>query len=199
MSQTRLAVAAAGAPTPTGLPEGAGEAQQYLVFSLCGETFAIGIRSIKEIIEYGHLTEVPMMPELVRGVINLRGAVVPVMDLAVRFGRAPTQIARRTCIVIVEIEAGAESGADETQVVGVIVDAVNEVLDIPIGDIEPPPSFGVRIRSDFIGGMGKVAGRFVILLNLKHVLSIDELAGIAETANGVEADATVPQELTFAS
>ncbi len=149
MSQTQLAVAA-GNPPVAGLPAGIGEPQQYLVFSLCGETFAIGIRRIKEIIEYGHLTEVPMMPDLVRGVINLRGAVVPVVDLAVRFGRAPTAIARRTCIVIVEIEA--QPGA--SHVIGVIVDAVNEVLDIPAHDIEPPPSFGARSPGAFSRAAG---------------------------------------------
>jgi purine-binding chemotaxis protein CheW len=167
--------------------------QQYLVFSLCGETFAIGIRSIKEIIEYGQLTEVPMMPDLVRGVINLRGAVVPVVDLAVRFGRAPTEIARRTCIVIIEIEAQP----DETQTIGVIVDAVNEVLDIPAHDIEPPPSFGARIRSDFIEGMGKVAGKFVILLSLRHALSVDELVDIVG-AVGEAGSGAVRPGLTFA-
>lgn len=173
-------------------------AQQYLVFSLCNETFAIDIRSIKEIIEYGRLTEVPMMPELVRGVINLRGAVVPVVDLAVRFGRKPTEIARRTCIVIVETQVAAE-----TQVIGVIVDAVNEVLDIPAQEIEPPPSFGARIRSDFIAGMGKVEGEFVILLELQHALSVGELAGIVGTLEDASAGTAklagaVPPELTFA-
>ncbi len=192
MSQTQLAVAAGSQPV-AGLPAGIGEPQQYLVFSLCGETFAIGIRSIKEIIEYGQLTEVPMMPELVRGVINLRGAVVPVVDLAVRFGRAPTEIARRTCIVIIEIEAQPE----QTQVIGVIVDAVNEVLDIPAQDIEPPPSFGARIRSDFIEGMGKVAGKFVILLNLQHALSVDELVDIVGTV-GEAGGAAARPGLTFA-
>lgn len=192
MSQTQLAVAA-GNPPVAGLPAGIGEPQQYLVFSLCGETFAIGIRRIKEIIEYGHLTEVPMMPDLVRGVINLRGAVVPVVDLAVRFGRAPTAIARRTCIVIVEIEA--QAGA--SHVIGVIVDAVNEVLDIPAHDIEPPPSFGARIRSDFVEGMGKVAGKFVILLNLQHALSVDELVDIVGVAGETESGAVRPG-LTFA-
>lgn len=193
MSQTQLAVAAANSPAAAELPASTGEAQQYLVFSLCGETFAIGIRSIKEIIEYGHLTEVPMMPDLVRGVINLRGAVVPVVDLAVRFGRAPTEVARRTCIVIVEIEAQPE----QSQVIGVLVDAVNEVLDIPAQDIEPPPSFGARIRSDFIEGMGKVAGKFVILLNLNHVLSVDELVDIVGTAEEAVGAAVRPG-LTFA-
>ena len=195
MSQTQLAAAppgghSAGGMVPGGAPAGLGEPQQYLVFSLCGEAFAIGIRSIKEIIEFGQLTEVPMMPELVRGVINLRGAVVPVVDLAVRFGRKPTQIARRTCIVIVEIEAQP----DEVQVIGVIVDAVNEVLDIPPQEIEPAPAFGARIRSDFIEGMGKVSGKFVILLNLRHALSVDELTeivGATEAAGGAHASLAV--------
>lgn len=187
MTQPSQAVAAA---RPSPAAAAAGDLQQYLVFSLCGESFAIGIRSIKEIIEFGQLTEVPMMPELVRGVINLRGAVVPVVDLAVRFGRKPTQIARRTCIVIVEIEAQP----DEVQVIGVIVDAVNEVLDIPPQEIEPAPAFGARIRSDFIEGMGKVSGKFVILLNLRHALSVDELTeivGATEAAGGAHASLAV--------
>jgi purine-binding chemotaxis protein CheW len=146
---------------------------QYLTFMLAGETFAIGILAIKEIIEYGSLTEVPMMPACVRGVINLRGAVVPVMDLLARFGRTPSAVSKRTCIVIVELQAG-----DERQVVGVVVDAVNEVLDIAPADIEPPPAFGARIRTDFIQGMGKVKGKFVILLNVDHVLSLDDLAAL---------------------
>src|SRR5262245_19553412 len=112
---------------------------------LGGETFAMGILAVKEIIEYSSLTEVPMMPASVRGVINLRGAVVPVVDLAVRFGRAPAAVTKRTCIVIVETSVN-----DTRQDVGVVVDAVNEVLEIPQEDIEPPPTFGTRIRTDFI-------------------------------------------------
>lgn len=134
-----------------------------------------------------------MMPELVRGVINLRGAVVPVVDLAVRFGRTPTEIARRTCIVIIEIEALP----GQTQVIGVIVDAVNEVLDIPAHEIEQPPSFGARIRSDFIEGMGKVAGKFVILLSLKHALSVEELVDIVGAVDEAGNRAVRPG-LTFA-
>lgn len=159
--------------------------QQYLVFSLCGETYAIDIRSIKEIIEYSRLTEVPMMPALVRGVIELRGAAVPVLDLAVRFGRAPTQIGRRSCIVIVELAARP----GETRVVGVIVDAVNEVLDISAEDIEPPPWFGARLRSEFIAGMGKVAGKLIILLSATQVLALEELAGVVPIAGGAESGA----------
>jgi purine-binding chemotaxis protein CheW len=147
------------------------EPAQYLTFMLGGEIFAIGILAIKEIIEYHGLTEVPMMPPCVRGVINLRGAVVPVMDMLARFGRPSSPITKRSCIVIVEVEL-----EDEHQVIGVIVDAVNEVLDIAPADIEPAPAFGARIRSDFILGMGKVKGKFVILLNPNSVLSIDEIA-----------------------
>jgi purine-binding chemotaxis protein CheW len=144
------------------------EPLQYLTFMLGGEAFAIGILGIKEIIEYGHLTEVPMMPACVRGVINLRGAVVPVMDLQARFGRPASEVTKRTCIVIVELGDAAES-----QVIGVVVDAVNEVLDLPAADIEPPPSFGAAIRSDFVSGMAKVRGKFVIVLDVTTVLSIE--------------------------
>ena len=153
------------------------EPAQYLTFMLAGEIFAIGILAVKEIIEYHGLTEVPMMPACVRGVINLRGAVVPVMDMLARFGRPPSPITKRSCIVIVEVEAG-----DEHQVIGVVVDAVNEVLDIAPADIEPAPAFGARIRSDFIQGMGKVKGKFVILLDPNCVLSIDEIATAGDTA-----------------
>lgn len=147
---------------------------QYLTFMLGGEVFAIGILSIKEIIEYGQLTTVPMMPECIRGVINLRGAVVPVIDLSARFGGKPSATTRRTCIVIIEVEM-----EQERQVVGVVVDAVNEVLEIAAGEIEPAPSFGARIRTDFIRGMGKVDNRFVIILEVNRVLSVDDFALLA--------------------
>jgi len=153
------------------------ELQQYLTFMLGGETFAIGILSIKEIIEYGQLTEVPRMPEFIRGVINLRGAVVPVIDLGARFGKQPASVSRRTCVVIIEVQFEGEQ-----QVVGVMVDAVNEVLDIPADQIEPAPTFGANIRADFIQGMGKVEGKFVILLNVDHVLSLDEMSTLAGMA-----------------
>lgn len=147
------------------------EQQQYLTFQLGDEMFAIGILSIREIIEYGFVTEVPMTPPFIRGVINLRGAVVPVLDLAVRFGHHAREITKRTCIVIVDIET--DKGSHE---IGVVVDAVNEVLEIAHGDIEPPPEFGARIRSDFIKGMGKINGKFVIILEVNRVLAVDEVA-----------------------
>lgn len=150
--------------------------QQYLTFILGKEVFAINILNIKEIIEYGNLTEVPKMPSFIRGVINLRGAVVPVIDMAARFDKPSAEITRKTCIVIIEVEH------EETkQVVGVMVDAVNEVLDIEQGDIEPAPSFGANIRADFIDGMGKIEGKFVMILNVNKVLSVDEIAELAGT------------------
>lgn len=144
---------------------------QYLTFSLGGEMFAVGILNVKEIIEYGNLTEIPMMPTFIRGVINLRGSVVPVIDLSARFGGKTTEISRRTCIVIVEV-ADEEMRHD----IGIMVDAVSEVLDIPGSEIEPPPAFGAKIRADFIFGMGKVNGKFVIILSINKVLSVDEIA-----------------------
>jgi purine-binding chemotaxis protein CheW len=146
----------------------AAEPAQYLTFMLGAEVYAVGILGIKEIIEYPALTAVPMMPACVRGVINLRGAVVPVIDLQARFGRAASPVTKASCIVIVEIEAEGER-----QVIGMVVDAVNAVLDIAAAEIEPPPAFGARIRSDFIHGIGKVKGKFVILLDVQHVLSLD--------------------------
>jgi purine-binding chemotaxis protein CheW len=162
---------------------------QYLTFMLGGEVFAIGILSVKEIIEYGGLTEVPMMPPCVRGVINLRGAVVPVMDLSARFGKEATAVTKRTCIVIVEVDAG-EAGIGH-QVIGVIVDAVNAVLEIAAADIEPAPTFGAKIRTDFIEGMGKVSGKFVILLNVDNVLSLEELGAVADLGAGAGVQATL--------
>jgi purine-binding chemotaxis protein CheW len=151
--------------------------QQYLTFVLGGEMFAIEILNVREIIEYGALTTVPMMPAFIRGVINLRGAVVPVIDLSVRFGRAPVVVTRRTCIIIIEIDNDGER-----QDIGVVVDSVSEVLDIPANMIEPPPAFGARIRTDFIHGMGKVNERFVIILNVDHVLSVEEMAQLSQAA-----------------
>jgi len=168
------------APAHAAAQAAAAEPAQYLTFMLAGEMFAIGILAIKEIIEYHSLTEVPMMPDCVRGVINLRGAVVPVMDLLARFGRAPSPVTKRTCIVIVEVESDGER-----QVIGVVVDAVSEVLDIALADIEPAPAFGARIRTDFIHGMGKVRGKFVILLNVDHVLSLGDLRTLAEASESL--------------
>ncbi|MBA5685627.1 chemotaxis protein CheW [Rugamonas apoptosis] len=155
---------------------------QFLTFMLGEEQFAVGILGIKEIIEYGSLAGVPMMPDCVRGVINLRGAVVPVMDLAARFGRSASPITKRSCIVIVEVQ---EVDGDGQQVLGMLVDAVNAVVDIAAADIEPPPSFGTRIRPDFIAGIGKHNGKFVSLLAIERVLSSGEIVELARQNQAV--------------
>ncbi|XZG70951.1 chemotaxis protein CheW [Chitinibacteraceae bacterium HSL-7] len=149
-------------------------ARQFLTFELAGEEFALGILGIREILEYEQLTEVPLMPDFVRGVMNLRGAVVPVIDLALRFGRGRTELNRRTCIVIVELVL--EEGS---QLLGILVDAVHSVLTIPPDDVEPPPAFGARLRVDFIEGMARLDGGFIILLRMSRVLSLDEMMLLA--------------------
>jgi purine-binding chemotaxis protein CheW len=150
---------------------------QFLTFSLGGEVLAMDIRLVKEILQYTAITEVPMTPPEIRGVLNLRGAVVPVIDLAVRFGRPVTPIDKRTCIVILEI--GENEAAT---VMGIMVDHVSEVIEIAQGDIDPPPTFGNRLRSEFISGVGKIGGKFVLLLEMNRVLSLEELTGKDEGA-----------------
>ena len=158
--------------------DGAGaEHQQYLTFRLGDETFAMPILMIKEILEYPDLTRVPLMAPCVRGVLNLRGRVVPVVDLAVRFDRPESQPTRRTCVVIVEVETEGEQ-----MDIGLIVDGVNQVIEIPATDIEPPPTFGAKLRTDFIRGMGKVNGAFVVILDGTTVLSISEISSLGQQA-----------------
>lgn len=140
---------------------------QYLSFQLAGEEFAFGIMRVKEILEYDTITRVPNAPAAVRGVINLRGSVVPVVDLACLFGLPATAVSRRTCVVIVEARV------DEQDVVmGVLADAVSQVIDIAADAIEPPPAFGTRVRADYLLGMGKLDARKFLL-----VLDIDRLLG----------------------
>ena len=147
--------------------------KQYLAFTLGGESYAMDIRSIKEVIQFVNLTEVPLMPPFIRGIINLRDSVVPVIDLSVRFGRPPTEVARRTCVVILEVVQQEESA-----VLGVMVDNVSEVLELGEHDIEPAPAFGSNLRSEFISGVGKVGGKFVIVLNVHRILSAEEMAAL---------------------
>jgi purine-binding chemotaxis protein CheW len=155
---------------------------QYLTFLAGAELCAVGVLAIREIIEFAGLTVVPMMPDFVRGIINLRGAVVPVLDLQARFGRGQAEVSRRTCIVIVEVE---HDDPDEPgpQVLGLVVDAVQAVLDIDPADIEPPPAFGAAIRTDFIAGMARLSGRaqgkFVVLLKLVPLVAIDDAPAAA--------------------
>ncbi|MGC3961897.1 MAG: chemotaxis protein CheW [Rhodocyclaceae bacterium] len=144
--------------------------QQYLTFTSADELFAVPIAPIREIIEFPGLTQIPLTPAFLRGVINLRGAVVPVIDLAVRFGRSETSIARRTCIVIVEVAL-----EDGVHAIGVIVDAVNEVLEVDPAKLEKRPGFGTGLRSDFVSCMLNLDDRFVVVLDMERVLSTEEL------------------------
>ena len=158
------------------------DSSQFLTFQLAGEVYAIDILHIREIIEYGNLTQVPMVPDFIAGVINLRGSVVPVIDLGARFGKSRTRITKRTSIVIIEI-----ADRDKMIEIGITVDLVNEVLEIAASDVEPAPSFGASIRTDFIAGMGKVNGKFMVLLDVERVLSIAELSAVSEIRSAVEA------------
>ncbi len=152
---------------------------QYLTFHLAGEEYAIGILRVKEIIEYDALTKVPMMPPSIRGVINLRGNVVPVVDLAVKFGLPESPITKRTCIIIVEVELDGER-----TVLGVVADAVSQVIDLLPQEIEPPPAFGTQVRVDYLQGMGKAGKKFVLILDVDQVLSAHELLAAASASTG---------------
>ncbi|MEQ1638539.1 MAG: chemotaxis protein CheW [Methylococcales bacterium] len=171
---------------------------QYLTFLLKGETYALGILSIKEIIGYERLTEVPMMPGFIRGVINLRGRVVPVVDLQARFGQGTTTVGKRTSIVIVEIVEQINEKAIPADMkinatgsvtdIGIIVDAVNEVVDIADSEIEPAPSFGTNHRPDFIIGMANQENQFIVMLAVDKVLEVNDMAELGQAlcqANGL--------------
>jgi len=147
---------------------------QFLAFGLGGEVFAMEIRYVNDVLQFEVLTQVPLMPPFIRGAINLRGAVVPVIDLSIRFGRPPTETSRRTCIVILEVPR-----AGDTIILGIMVDSVSEVLELGADDIEPSPSFGTDLRAEFIHGVGKIGTHFVILLDVHHILSTEEFSALA--------------------
>lgn len=143
---------------------------QYLTFTLGEELFAMDIQTVREIIQHGPMTIMPMTPDFVRGVINLRGAVVPVIDLQSRFGRPRSQLGKKTCVVILDAANGSEKAA-----MGLMVDAVNEVIEIAASDIETPPDFGTSIDRSFIRGVGKVKGTFIIILDPARALNMDDM------------------------
>lgn len=172
MDKTSIKSAAPGAST------GAAEAAaQYLTFTLGAEVFSMDIRTVREIIQVGPMTTVPLMPDFVRGVINLRGAVVPVIDLQARFGRPPATIGKKTCVIIFDVVRESERVE-----LGLLVDAVSEVIEIAADAIEPPPNFGGAVRRDFIRGMGKVADGFVIILEPDRAFDVNEMASLCESA-----------------
>jgi purine-binding chemotaxis protein CheW len=163
--------------------------RQYLSFSLAGSEYGVGILKVREILQYEPVTRVPSTPRSIRGVINLRGQVVPVIDLAAKFGAGETTPARLTCILIVEADVDGQS-----TVVGVLADAVREVIELGADDVEPPPSFGTRVKVDFLLGMGKVGKRFVLLLDLDRVVSADEAEFAQSLRDGAAGEPASPPE-----
>lgn len=155
--------------------ENANNDNQYLTFTSGPEIFGIEIINIKEIKEYTGVTSIPMMPDYIKGVINLRGNVVPILDLQIRFGRKASHITRKSCVIIIEMESD-----DSKTDLGLLVDSVNEVIDISQNDVEPAPSFGSKIRIDFIKGIGKVSNQFIIILDIKRSFSIEDLASLEQ-------------------
>ena len=166
---------ASDAKPSTGLGTAKEDTLQYLTFSLGDELFAMDIRSVREIIQQGAMTVVPLMPAFVRGVINLRGAVVPVIDLQSRFGRPMAQMGKKTCVIIFDV-----GGEGEKVELGLLVDAVSEVIDIATSKIEPPPQFGTTIQREYIRGLGKVGSEFIVILETERALNIDEMAALAQ-------------------
>ena len=155
---------------------------QFLTFWLGDEVLGMDIRTVREIIQCGPMATVPLMPSFLRGVINLRGAVVPVIDLNARFGRPAAKVGKKSCIVIFD----AIRSGERTEL-GLLVDAVSEVIKISADQIEPPPDFGMSVRRDFIRGIGKVGKRFVILLEPDRALDTQEMADLCEAAQEVVA------------
>ncbi len=154
---------------------------QYLTFLVAKESFAINILDVKEIIEIANVTRVPLMPDYIHGVINLRGSVVPVIDLSARLKHHCAEVSKRSCIVLVEVEV-----PDGAQLIGMLVDEVKEILEIPPANIQPAPDFGTDIRTDFIQAMARVDEVFIILLAINHVLSLEELSQLGGMASAQE-------------
>ena len=153
------------------------ETRQYLTFKLADEVFAVDVAKVREILEFSTITKVPQTPAFMRGVINLRGSVVPVMDMRLKFGMAETEKTINTCIVVVEVESGGE-----TLVVGALADSVQEVFELEPGQIEPAPRIGTKLDTDFILGMGKHGDQFIMILDIDRVFSGEELACLEEEA-----------------
>jgi purine-binding chemotaxis protein CheW len=147
------------------------QATQYLTFKLDDEVYALDISKVREVLDYTTETRVPRMPDFMRGVINLRGSVVPVADLKLKFGMKKTEKGVNTCVIIVEVSIDGE-----TTVLGALADSVQEVMDLDADHIEPAPKIGTRLDTDFIKGMGKHNNNFIIILDIDKVFSVGELS-----------------------
>lgn len=148
--------------------EGSGPAQKLLSFGLGKEEYGLDILAVREIIGLIDITPLPRTPEYVKGVINLRGKIIPVIELRTRFGMPSVSYTEETCIIVVDVPTEGDS---ESRLMGVVVDTVREVLDIPTSAIEPPPEFGCSIPMDYITGIGKVKEKVVVMLDTTKVMS----------------------------
>ncbi|MCP4753918.1 MAG: chemotaxis protein CheW [Proteobacteria bacterium] len=155
------------------------ETSQYLAFKLEDEVFAFDISKVREVLEFNTVTKVPQTPDMMKGVINLRGSVVPVIDMRIKFGMGETEKTVNTVIIIIEIVLDEES-----TMIGALVDSVEEVMDLDSEHIEPPPSIGTRLNTDFIRGMGKQDGQFIIILDIEKIFSSDELEVVQQASLG---------------
>jgi purine-binding chemotaxis protein CheW len=158
---------------------GASEADsQYLTFAMSGEDYAFRIESVREVLTVPKLTRIPRMPDFMRGVINLRGSVMPVLDLRLKFGLGETGMTADTAIIVVEITSDETDG--QPLRLGVFVDAVKKVVAIPAGNIEPPPKIGLSVDTSFIQGMGRIDGRFTMILDIRKIVTDDYLAAVRD-------------------
>jgi purine-binding chemotaxis protein CheW len=164
------------------------DTRQYLTFKLSDEVFAVDVAQVREILDLTPITKVPRSPEFMRGVINLRGSVVPVVDMRLKFGMPKTEYTINTCIVVVEVNIEGEP-----TILGAMADSVQEVFELMPGQIDPPPRIGTSLRLDFIHGIGKRDDLFIMVLDIDKVFSVDELGVImdasasAETSSGLDA------------
>jgi purine-binding chemotaxis protein CheW len=158
------------------------ETVQYLTFKLAEEVFALDVAKVREILEFTSITKVPQTPEFMRGVINLRGSVVPVVDLRLKFGLPKTEQTVNTCIIVVEVTLDGE-----TSILGALADSVQEVVEMEPDNIEPAPHIGTRLNTEFIKGMGKVDGNFVMILDIDKVFTDAELAAVTGQDSAIAA------------
>jgi purine-binding chemotaxis protein CheW len=163
---------------------------QYLTFKIAGETYAVSILRVREILQYETVTKVPATPRSIRGVMNLRGSVVPVVDLAVKLGLPESTLTPRTCVVILEV-----TNEEERMVMGVMADTVSEVIELRAEDVEPPPPFGSRVKVDYLVGMGKADKKFLLVLNIDKVLSAEDLEVASRVGDELSEAASVKADV----
>jgi purine-binding chemotaxis protein CheW len=165
---------------------GINEAAQYLTFQLSDEVFAVEVAKVREILEYINITKVPRTPEFMRGVINVRGSVVPVLDLRLKFGMTRTEQSVNTCIIVLEIDFEGE-----TTILGALADSVQEVIELEPDQIEPAPKIGTQLKTEFIKGIGKRDNEFIMILDIDRVFSAEDLQIASEAGSVVEMEEAV--------